>query len=99
LLAGGCSGSTNRRAQGSSDAVHHLGEQPGATRPDRPGDDRAGAVHGCGDHVGQRRLSAHQCSVTATKGTHRVKAAYSGDGAYDGSSATLTEVVTPARPG
>jgi len=36
------------------------------------------------------------CAVTATKGTHHVKAVYSGDNAYDGSSATLTETVKPS---
>jgi hypothetical protein len=33
------------------------------------------------------------CAVTATKGTHHIQAVYSGDNAYDGSSATLTETV------
>ena len=36
------------------------------------------------------------CTVTATKGTHHIKAVYSGDNAYDGSSATLTETVKPS---
>ena len=36
------------------------------------------------------------CSVNPTKGTHRIKAVYSGDGAYGSSSATLTETVKPA---
>jgi hypothetical protein len=36
------------------------------------------------------------CTVFSTQGTHRIKAVYSGDNAYDGSSATLTETVKPS---
>ena len=36
------------------------------------------------------------CAVTATKGIHHIKAVYSGDDAYDGSSATLAETVKPS---
>jgi len=35
------------------------------------------------------------CTVTATQGTHHIKAVYSGDNAYEGSSATLTETIKP----
>jgi len=53
------------------------------------------AIPGCSS-VALNSTGPTTCTVTATHGTQHIKAVYSGDNAYDGSSATLTEVIKPS---